>query len=203
MELVRQFGDLPISRLRLDRFPATEADVVELHDREDRLYELVDGVLVEKTKGYREGYIAAYVARMLGNFVEPRNLGIVNGADGMMKLAPGLVRIPDVSFVSWKQLPSGEFPKGPIPLLAPEIAIEVLSESNTREEMEKKRREYFAAGGTLVWEVDPETQTVHVYRAAEYESPTVLGVGDILAGDPVLPGFSLPVADIFNLPRRT
>src|SRR5262249_43234166 len=140
------------------------ADVVELHDREDRLYELVDGVLVEKTMGYREGYIAVFIARMLGNFVEPRNLGIVNGADGMMKLAPGSVRIPDVSLVSWAQLPNGEFPKGPVPLLAPDLAVEVLSENNTCEEMDRKRRQYMACGGTLVWEVDPGTRTVAVYQ---------------------------------------
>ena len=70
--------------------------MIGIHDREDRLCELVDGVLLEKTVGTYESYLAL----LLGNFVDENNLGIVLGADGMMRLVPGLVRIPNVSFIS-------------------------------------------------------------------------------------------------------
>lgn len=198
MDLAQQFGDLPISRLRLDRFPATEADVIELHDKENRLYELVDGVLVEKTMGYREGYIAVFIARMLGNFVEPRNLGIVNGADGMMKLAPELVRIPDVSYVSWAQFPGGVIGAAPIPSIYPELAVEVLSPSNTRKEMDAKRQEYFDSGTALLWIIDPDARTVEVYGPANPDVARTFRESDTLAGEPVLPGFMLSVASIFE-----
>ena len=112
-ELLYQLGDIPPERVRLQPTPgtATEADVVAVHDQEDRLCELVDGVLVEKTMGYYESYIAATLIRLIGNFVVEHDLGIVAGADGMMRLAPGLVRIPDVSFVSWEKLPGRRLPR--------------------------------------------------------------------------------------------
>ena len=136
-DLLHQLGDIPPKRVRLQPPPgtATEADVVAVHNREDRLCELVDGVLVEKTMGYYESYIVATLIRLLGNFVVAHDLGIVAGADGMMRLAPGLVRIPDVSFVSWEKLPGRRLPRQAIPDLVPDLAVEVLSEGNTPREM--------------------------------------------------------------------
>ena len=79
------------------------------------------------------------------DFVEPRNLGLVSGADGSVRLFPGLVRMPDVAFASWDRFPDRKIPKEPIPSLAPDLVIEVLSESNTKAEMERKRGEYFSS----------------------------------------------------------
>ena len=78
-DLVERFGPIPLDRVRHDPAPgtATEDHVVEIHDREDRLYELVDGVLVEKTVGIYESYLAAFLVRLIGNFVEENDLGIV------------------------------------------------------------------------------------------------------------------------------
>ena len=76
---------------------------------------------------------------------------IVVGEAGMMRISQGLVRIPDVSFVSWDRLPEGKVPSEPIPALAPDLAVEVLSQGNTAKEMNRKRREYFEAGVRLVW----------------------------------------------------
>src|SRR5215467_10722255 len=156
-DLLHQLGDIPPERVRLQPAPgtATEADVVAVHDREKRLCELVDGVLVEKTMGYYESYIAATLIRLLGNFVAEHDLGIVAGADGMMRLAPGLVRVPDVSFVAWERLPGQRLPRQPIPDLVPDLVVEVLSEGNTPHEMARKLDEYFARGVQLVWLVDP------------------------------------------------
>ena len=80
---------------------------------------------------YRESLFALLVAKILLDFVEPRNLGLVSGADGTMKLFGGLVRIPDVAFASWGRIPGRVVPKEPIPDLTPDLVVEVLSESNT------------------------------------------------------------------------
>jgi Uma2 family endonuclease len=155
----------------------------------------VDGVLVEKPMGYRESIIAIAIASALRAFVLPRKLGVVTGESGMMKWFPGSVRIPDVAFVSKERLPGGRVPTEPVPLLSPDLTVEVLSESNTVAEMARKRREYFASGGRLDWEVDPDARTVTVYT-----SPTesvVHGEDESLDGGAVLPGFTLSIRSIF------
>lgn len=196
-DLLERLGRIPAERVRFHPLPgaATEDDVLEVERRENRLFELVDGTLVEKARGFRESFLAAFLIRVLGNHVAARNLGLVTGADGMMRLARGLVRIPDVAFVSWSRLPGGRVPEAAIPNLAPDLAIEVLSEGNTAEEMARKRREYFASGVRLVWLVDPATRTVAVYTAVD-ESRT-LSEADALDAAPVLPGFTLPVRELF------
>lgn len=199
-DLYNRFGPMLVQRIRTEPTPgtATEADVLAIHNRENRLYELVDGVLVEKTMGYYESVLAGLLIHLLNGFVLPRQLGIVAGADGMMRLTAGLVRIPDVSFVSWDRLPGRQVPREPIPDLAPDLAIEVLSPSNTREEMDRKLRDYFTAGVRLVWYVDPAARTVTVYTLPD--QAVVLREGQSLDGGPVLGGFVLPVADLFREP---
>jgi Uma2 family endonuclease len=187
-------------RLQPSPGTATEADVVSVHDREKRLCELVDGVLVEKTMGYYESYIAATLIRLIGNFVAAHDLGIIAGADGMMRLAPGLVRIPDVSFVAWEKLPGRRLPRQPVPDLVPDLAVEVLSEGNTPREMARKLDEYFALGVRLVWLVNPVTETVEVYTSREQSM--VLDTLATLDGGVVLPGFTLSLRTLFTAPDR-
>jgi Uma2 family endonuclease len=199
-DLVERFGAIPLKRIRHDPPPgtATERDVVEIHGREDRLYELVDGVLVEKTVGTYESYLAMLLGQFLGSFAREHRLGIVLGADGMMRLAPGLVRIPDVSFVSFDRLPDRRVPRQAIADLAPDLAVEVISKSNTPEEMDRKLADYFAARVRLVWYVYPESREVRVYVTPGQVK--VLGEADTLDGLDVLPGFRLPVAELFAEP---
>ena len=128
-------------------------------------------------------------------FVVPRNLGLVSGADGMMRLFPGLVRIPDVAFVSWDRVPGGRIPADPIADFAPDLAVEVLSRWNTKAEMARKRREYFAAGVRLVWVVDPELRIVTVFTGPEQW--TSLAESETLEGGDLLPGFQLPLSALF------
>jgi Uma2 family endonuclease len=201
-DLLERFGAIPAARIRYDPPPgtATEQDVITLEVRENRLFELVDGVLVEKAMGFYESFLAMRLARFLLAFVERHALGIVAGADGMLRLAPGLVRIPDVSFVSWDRLPQRRVPRQPIPDLVPDLAVEVLSEGNTRRDMEQKLREYFSAGVRLVWYVDPVLQEVHVYTAPNQRE--VLTADHILRGGEVLPGFTLPVRQLFAEPME-
>jgi Uma2 family endonuclease len=200
-DLQRRFGPMPFGRIRQNPAPgtATEKDVLWLNDHEDRLCELVDGILVEKTVGLEESWIAGRLVTLLNLHVEPRNLGLVTGADGMFLLAQGLVRIPDVAFVSWDRIPGGEFPKQPIPHLVPDLTVEVISPSNTRKEMEEKLREYFEKGVRLVWLVRPRARVVDVYTAADQF--TRLSVSATLDGADVLPGFSIAVGDLFRKPE--
>ncbi len=174
---------------------ATESDVLAIHAREKRLCELVDGILVEKAMGYEESLIAVEIIRFLANFVAERKLGYVTGEGGMVKLAKGLVRIPDVAFVSRDRLPGGKPPRRPIPKLAPNLAVEVLSKSNTVQEMERKLVDYFDAGVELVWFVDARARTVEVFTAPD--ASTVLKVGQTLTGGTVVPGFKLKLRDLF------
>ncbi|SRR5579883_2235348 len=197
-DFLEQLGNVPLRRIRV-RAPlgaATEQDILDIYEREKRLYELVDGILVEKAMGFRESVLAMALIAFLRGFVRPRNLGLVAGEGGMMRLAPGLVRIPDVSFISWDHIPGRRMPTEPIPDLYPDLAVEVLSTSNTAAEMLRKCREYFAAGARLVWLIDPVARTVAVYTAPERW--TVLDESQTLDGGDVLPGFILPLRDLFT-----
>ncbi len=189
--------DVPGHRILLHPAPgtATVDDVIAIQGRENRLCELVDGVLVEKVMGFFESDLACVLIQFLKNFLDLHPLGIVAGEGGMMRLAPGLVRIPDVSFVSWDQFPDRRVTREPVPRIHPDLAVEILSESNTGAEMERKLREYFAAGAKLVWYLDPADRSVRVYTAPD--RMTRLDELQTLDGGDVLPGFALPIREWF------
>jgi Uma2 family endonuclease len=197
-DFVKRLGNIPLSRVLVDPplGRATEADLLEAERRYHRLYELVDGTLVEKVMGYPESLLAVALAGFLRAYVNPRNLGVVSGADGAVRLFPGLVRIPDVAFASWDRFPDRRVPEEPIPSLAPDLVIEVLSESNTRPEMKRKRGEYFDVGVQLVWEVDRKRRRVSVYTPDG--TVTVLKASQRLEGGDVLPGFVLELSELFS-----
>jgi len=150
--------------------------------------------------GFGESVLAGAILAALRDWVKPRDLGVVAGADGMMKLIASQVRIPDVAYFSNLRIPGGTFPEEPIPTLTPDIAVEVLSESNTKREIARKRSEYFSAGTQLVWIVDPKSLTVSVYTSPE--KVTVLDKSQHLDGGNVLPGFTLSLRDLFAEIRK-
>lgn len=196
-DLLKRLGNIPASRVRLHPTPGTgtEKDVIEVLDRENRPCELVDGTLVEKPMGYEEAEIAATIIILLGSFVRRHKLGIVTGPDGTIRLFPGLVRIPDVAFASWDRFPGRKRPRTAIPHLAPDLVVEVLSASNTKGEMNRKLREYFAAGVRLVWLVDHRKRVVRVHIAVD--QPILYSEDQSLDGGAVLPGFILPLNELF------
>ena len=201
-EWLDALGGVPMSRIIFDPWPgtATEADLLEFVERDKRLCELVDGTLVEKPVGYWESFIAGGLITDLNNHIRPRGLGFVSGEAGMMRLLPGRIRLPDVAFVSAERMASTPNVNVPVPHLAPDLAVEVLSESNTEAEIAQKLREYFASGTRLAWIIDRSPPTVAVYRAPG-EPAMVIDIDGTLDGEDVLPGFSLPVADLFrNVP---
>ena len=200
-DLLERLG-VPPDRVLLRPAPgtATVDDVVAIHDRENRLCELVDGVLVEKVMGYYESNLGCVLIQILRNFLDRHRLGVVAGMDGMIRLAPGLVRIPDVSFVSRDQFPDGRVGREPVPFLSPTLAVEVLSASNTPSEMDQKLRDYFAAGSKLVWHLDPADRSVRIYTSPEHF--TRLDESGTLDGGEVLPGFRLPIREWFERAER-
>ncbi len=105
------------------------------------------------------------------------------------------MRLPDVSFVGWDRLPNRELPAEPIANLVPHLAVEVLSASNTRREMEGKRREYFQGGARLVWEIDPPTRTARMYSSPDQFQE--IDLNGSLDGGEVLPGFVLSLSQLF------
>lgn len=204
-DVLEQLGDIPPHRVWAHPAPgtATERDVLNILDHENRLCELVDGTLVEKPMGVLESCLAGDIHWVLKTFVNEHDLGILTLPDGTLRLMPGLVRMPDVAFISWNQLPNRKYPNEPIASLFPELAVEVLSESNTRGEMARKLKEYFLSGTQLVWMVDPIQRSVDVYVAPDRF--TRLEESETLDGGDLLPGFQLPLERLFarvEKPRR-
>jgi Uma2 family endonuclease len=174
---------------------ATEDDLIFVNERGDRRCELVDGVLVEKATGFREGFLAGLLLHALAGFVVRHKLGIVLPGDASLRLFSGLVRMPDVSFVSWDRLPGRRVPDVAVADIAPDLAVEIVSKSNTKKELERKLDEYFNAGVRLVWLIYPRKKLVEVYASRRRKK--VLGENDTLDGGRVLPGFELSLAEFF------
>jgi Uma2 family endonuclease len=163
----------------------------------DQMLELVRGEVIEVTgASFESSQIGVWIASLLATYVRPRGLGTLLGADGGFVLArrPDTVRIPDAGFVSQERTrhahPHRFFPG------APDLAVEVLSPSDRPTEAHEKCLEYLAAGAKLVWLVFPETRRIHVYRSPE--GIEVLTEEDMLTAEPVIPGFSCPVAEVFS-----
>lgn len=126
--------------------------------------------------------------------------GLVSAAETGYLIArdPDTVRAPDVAFVCAERVPPGGPPRGYWPY-APDLAVEVVSPSDRWTEVESKARMWLAAGSKLVWVVDPDGKIIHVHRADG--SVLQLTTADTLTGGPVLPDFTVRVADLFALSK--
>ncbi|MCA9185365.1 MAG: Uma2 family endonuclease [Pirellulaceae bacterium] len=196
-DVLVELGGISIDRIY--RSPAPGSATLNDVQREiemGRLCELVDGTLVEKAMGCQESLIALALGSMLRAFVNARNLGLVSGPDGFVRILGSLVRGPDVAFFSWVRLPNRRMPDASIPECVPDLAVEILSLENTLAEMSRKRREYFHAGVRLVWMVDPRERSVAAYTSiTDY---VVLDDSGKLSGGDVLPGLDIDLAELFS-----
>lgn len=202
-ELMERLGGVPLERIRMEAplGRATEKDVLAVRaGLERRLSELVDGVLVEKAMGIKASVLGAVLAGFIGTFIDKDGLGVVLGADGMIRTFPDQVRIPDVSFISWDRYPGDEVPDEGISSFMPNLAVEVLSPGNTKAEMDRKLRDYFLAGVELVWMIDPEMQSAKSYTSPE--DVKRIGKTGYLDGGKVLPGFRLSLKELFASTKR-
>ena len=187
------------------RGPMTVEDLLALPDGDQWQYELVEGRLVRMpASGGEASKIAALLVAALINFVVPRRLGTVTGADGTYDLTqPGdegeTGLVPDVAFTRAERVPSRTSPEyAKAWHLAPDLVAEVVSPSQFRPEMAAKAQRYLAAGVRLVWIIWPKSRQVDVWRPTDMSKPvTMLGKQDALDGLDVLPSFTYPVADLF------
>ena len=201
-DLIEALGGIKPRRVKLVPPPgtATEADLLRQNERKTVLCELVAGTLVEKAMGTPESFIGGDIYGMLWTFVRANRLGEVAPGDAFFRILPGTVRGPDACYISTAKLPGGCRPTAAIPGVVPDLVAEVLSRGNTLGEMLQKRKEYFIAGVLLVWEVDPRKRTISVYT--DPATKTTLTEDDTLTGGEVLPGFSVPVREVFaRVPR--
>ena len=200
-DVLHELGDVPPERIRFPVGTATEQDVIDALEAADkRLYELIDGVLVEKTMEMRESVIALKCGYYIQDYLEIHDRGIAFATDGPIRIRRGRVRMPDFGYISWERLPGGELPDDPISDAVPNLAGEVISKSNTPKEMDRKLEDYFKAGVELVWFIYPKTQTALVYTSptTKKEVPKT----GTLDGGKVLPGFKLPLKNLFVRGRR-
>jgi len=201
-EVLARLGD--VSPERVLSFPApgtgTPDDLLNPEIVSDRAYELVDGILVEKAMGSKADGIGAWLLVQIFNFASLQNLGKLFGSQGGFVAGGLTVRMPDVSFYRWDSVAD------PVELdalttafmeEAPDLVVEVLSPGNTAKELALKLAEYEKVGVALVWYVDPAAKTVAVYPKGKTKGMKVLAEEDTLDGGKVLPGFALPVREIF------
>ena len=175
----------------------TAEDLLELHSKGIK-GELIRGVFCETVStGIEHGEIAGNFIIGIGAFVKPQRLGRVFGSDSGIRLerGPDTVREPDVGFISAERLPLGTRVTS-YSEVVPELVVEVVSPSDTVRGVNDKARMWISFGVILVWVADPDTRTVEVYRQ---DAPTVtLTEDEVLDGAPVLPGFTLPVREVFE-----
>ncbi|MBP90517.1 MAG: hypothetical protein CMJ64_28050 [Planctomycetaceae bacterium] len=162
--------------------------------------ELINGEIIEMNAADAEhGVIIVRLSWRLGQYIEETGLGVAFGAETgfIVERDPDTVRAPDIAFISQDRCPTDGVPKEFWPG-APDLAVEVMSPSDTAAEVHEKAGMWIAAGTKLVWIVSPKQRTVTVYRPAS--QPTTLAASDLLDGEDVVPGFQRSVAEIF--PKR-
>lgn len=166
---------------------------------EEALYEIVDGQYLDLTpmSAYAT-WIASRLGQRLGPFVDEHALGtVVTEMLFVLDSRRNLRRRPDVAFVSTQRWPiSRSLPESGDWDIVPDLAVEVVSPTDEFSDVVAKLREYFEYGVRRVWVILPEQRQVYVY-----DSPTtvrILSAGDSLPGGEILPGFSIPLASLFD-----
>ena len=162
-------------------------------------YELVKGELRRMTPaGFNHGAIVVNVTIPLAQHVKAHALGVVCGAETGFRIHsdPDTVLAPDVAFVRRDRLPPSGPPAGYWPG-APDLAVEVLSPSDTVFEVDAKVAAWLEAGTAVVWVVNAQHRAVTIHRAGT--APRTLSDTATLTGDDVAAGFQMLVADIFTV----
>ena len=165
---------------------------------DDMLYEVVDGQVVEKIMGVFATAISSLLFEILGPFARKNRLGqFFSEMLFRIDIDQDLQRRPDVAFVSHARWPHNRGPRDvPVWDIVPDLAIEVISPSNSASAVQRKVHEYFKAGVIRVWVVYPEQAEVFIYSTPQQIQ--VVGIGQELDGGDLLPGFRLPVAVLFE-----
>jgi Uma2 family endonuclease len=195
---------LTVVRSDVDAIVATKvtADDLARLEGDGYRYDLLDGDLIRVSPaGFRHGRLAAELARRLGNFLaEYPHLGVVVGAETGFRLRhdPDTVLGPDAAVVRTDRLPPPEAQIGFLEL-APDLAVEIISPTDRWTTVSGKVDAYVAAGVKLVWVVEPGPRAVRVYSNEGPEQRLQANRGDVLRAEAVMPGFSVPLAELFDL----
>jgi Uma2 family endonuclease len=202
-DMLTQLGGISPERIRMNPPPgeATEGDLLAFQARSGRICELIDGVLVEKIMGAPEALLAGFILHLFWQHLERHDLGIVLAPDGLLRIFGRQIRVPDVSFIRWERFADRQVPREQVFPVAPDLAIEILSPANTKDEMSRKLRDYFTAGVRLVWYIDPDSRTALAYTAED--QGIEFGAAGVLSAGEVLPGFELPLERLFAKLDRT
>jgi Uma2 family endonuclease len=168
-------------------------DFVDDPANEDRLFELIDGELVEKMPSWIPSLLAGWIQTYFNIYLLQNPIGAVTGEQGGFRLNRTNLLIPDVGYISYERL--GAIPDREV-LTAPDIAVEVKSPTDRLKALQRKAQKYLDAGTKIVWLVIPKDKAVEIYEQGQPMQK--LGVNDTLTCGDILPGFTLRVADIFN-----
>jgi Uma2 family endonuclease len=176
----------------------TEEEIQALPE-DGYIHEIVDGELVMSPKNnFEHEGICTRLLVALDKFNRKHRLGVIRGSSAGYWMHNRNCRAPDISFIPKARLDALGFKPNSRRFFpgAPDLAIEILSPSNTSAEMDERLKDFFASGAQLVWIINPQDESVEVCH-----SPTqrqLVGPGATLDGGPLLPGFEFPIADLFK-----
>ena len=160
--------------------------------------ELIQGELIEMSPASDDhGFVGDELSWRMSAFGNQRGLGRGRMAETGFQLAPNTVLAPDYAFISFGRMASRPRSRGYAQVI-PDLVVEVFSPNDRHPPTERKVRLWLDAGVRLVLVVYPVLQEIHVHHNDDDGAVQVFGVGDTLTCEPVLPGFSCPVADIFT-----
>jgi Uma2 family endonuclease len=177
----------------------TPADLLLRPDSQH--FELINGQLVERDMSRASVYFATRLAAKLERFCEKNSIAWVWGDGAQYRCFaedPNQIRRPDVSVILRRRLSNDDFLEDGFTEIAPDIVAEVISPNDVMYDVTAKRDLWLSSGMVLVWIIDPRTKTVEVHTRTGRTH--FLRETDTLTAEPVLPGFSLPVAELFKLP---
>jgi Uma2 family endonuclease len=174
----------------------TDAELEALPE-DGYIHEVVNGELVKSPKNnWEHGDICAELLTAMRTFANAHKLGAVWDSSTGFRMENLNCRAPDISFIGRERLRGLKRREARFFQGAPDLAVEILSPSNTRRDVDERLKDYFSSGTKLAWIIDPDRELVEVCR-----SPTqrrLLGPGGSLDGEDLLPDFRYPIADLFK-----
>lgn len=176
--------------------PLSAEDLFNMPDNGGR-NELLDGELLPMSPiNMRHMQVSGRIYHLLQTFLDKHPLGVAGQELGcILARDPDVVLAPDVLFIRFPRIAAGPLPEKFFDG-APDIAVEVLSPSDTWQEIETKALKYVNHGTSLAWIINPRTQTVTIYKPGPFT--LLLKITDTISGESTLPGFSAPLTDFFR-----
>jgi Uma2 family endonuclease len=165
---------------------------IDLPENRDRIFELIDGELVEKMPSFVPSRIGYRIGHRVSSYLDVNDIGYVTGEAGGYIMPDGQVFNPDMGYISKARLPEMPSREAPMP---PDLAVEVMSPTDRKRALRRKAERYLEYGTRMVWLVFPDEQMVEVYTPDD--DVITVGIDGVLDGGDVLPGFSLAVKEIF------